>query len=93
MPSKAYYSGGVFSSGDEGDWDWPSVLFSSADWDVIYSDPDNLPQCSICDETVSDRRFCCAFQILRAWELNAVVLRFAHVECLRRVMHPAHKLH
>ena len=95
MPAKSFYSGSSFSSDDDAadEWDWPAVLFSPADWDAIYSDPHDIPVCTICDERIDDRRFCCAFQILKSWSPNSVQLRFAHVECLRRVMHPHHKLH
>ena len=74
------------------EWDWPFVRLTPADWDAIYSDPDDIPECTICSEEIEDRQYCMALFLYRAWSPGGVEYRFAHVECLRRVMHHTQKL-
>ena len=74
------------------EWDWPDVTLSSADWDAIYSDPDDIPVCMICAEHIDDRRYCLALYVFRAWGPPGVDFCFAHVQCLRRVQHDTQKM-
>ena len=76
----------------EDEWDWRFDPLSSADWDAIYSDADDIPQCTICGDEIDDRRYCVALFLHRAWSPGGVEYRFAHVECLRNVTHHTQRL-
>jgi hypothetical protein len=49
-------------------------------------------RCTFCDKPVDDRRFAVELVIYRMWSPGGEQNCFCHIECLRRAMHPSHKI-
>jgi hypothetical protein len=75
----------------EDQWEPPVIPWPEDVWRELFETGGAV--CTFCDSIVNDRRYAVALQFLRAWEPETIEVRLAHVECLRRSMHPKHKLH
>jgi hypothetical protein len=73
----------------DGEWESHYGYWTPYDWDQLFSEPDDLPECVFCDRVLDDRRLAAVLTLQKSWS-PGISLMFAHVQCARRAMHPNH---